>query len=179
MQCIYGWRLVQLVSIDLLVYNKNDNRRAFLYRDKKTTSGWALARDNSVWWKQHSCCSHYPRGNFSVVTVQQIICICGSLSPCFQLAICIVEITIRRPFAFTLSMTFLPPLRSSLGAPVIFSGACHPSTTTQQSVSFISEVSQVKIYDWCSIVASTTPGEIVSMAPSYALHKYQQDKLSL
>ncbi len=77
----------------------------------------------------------YPRGNFSVGSAFQIINVRGSLCPCFQLAIPFVRITIRRPFAITLFMTFLPPLRSSLGGPVIFSGPCHPSTTAHLHVS--------------------------------------------
>ena len=120
----------------------------------------------------------YPRGNFSVGSETQIIVYRGSLCPCFHLAITFVIITIRQPFAITLFMTFLPPLRSSLGGPVIFSGPCHPSTTAHLHVS-PKRISLTSHRRRCSIVASTTPGEVVSQAPAYALYESRLNRCRL
>ena len=80
----------------------------------------------------------YPRGNFSVGSGSQIIDHRGSLCQCFHSASAFVTHTVRRPFAITLFDTFLPHLRSSLGASVIFSDAYRPSTTAHQHVSLYS-----------------------------------------
>jgi len=103
----------------------------------------------------------------------------GKAKSCFQLAITFVIITIRRSFAITLFMMFLPPLRSSLGGPVILSGPCHPSTTAHLHVSPWKKISLINIRMRCSIVASTTPGEVVSPAPAYALYECRLNRCRL
>lgn len=93
----------------------------------------------------------------------------GSLGPAFASSLRFVGNKVRLAFALTLNSGVLTRLSQPLGPPDAFLGGYRPSQTAHLPVS-PKRVRNMVMRGWCPRVASTFPGEKVSMAPTYTVH---------